>query len=297
MLHGGVTPRPDSPSRLLSVRAVGVGVLRMADGDGDAMSAAQETAKRLKEQAAALRESAAESEEEIRPASEKEKEVEETLAPGVRPEDMPPKQKISDDMQKRLRQELISQGADPNRSAGNPILIVAGIIVSSKAKGFERHDPRTPSFILFSILLVVTWHCESQQYRALFCLWVDQLMQPPVFLLVDYSTDCAATAGCAVKVGQPNGPFCCCFRPRLPDALFARLHRLCWSSSVGRESSTELTSLHHAVRNRDQGEIEAIRTMAGSNHDRLQERTQLVLVLAELDSLQQRWSVSPRAQK
>ncbi|CAM9161359.1 unnamed protein product [Ectocarpus sp. 12 AP-2014] len=129
MLQGGVTPRPASSSKFLhSVRAVGVGALRMADGDGDAMSAAEETAKRLKDQAAALRESAAESEAEIRPAVEKENEVKETLAAGVRPEDMPPKQKISDDMQKRLRQELISQGADPNRSAGNPILIVAGII-------------------------------------------------------------------------------------------------------------------------------------------------------------------------
>lgn len=39
-----------------SVRAIDVGALRMADGDGDAMSAAEETAKRLKEQAAALRE-------------------------------------------------------------------------------------------------------------------------------------------------------------------------------------------------------------------------------------------------
>lgn len=38
------------------MRAVGFGALRMADGDGDAMSAAEETAKRLKEQAAALRE-------------------------------------------------------------------------------------------------------------------------------------------------------------------------------------------------------------------------------------------------
>ncbi|CAM9552776.1 unnamed protein product [Ectocarpus fasciculatus] len=112
------------------MRKIGVGALRMADGDGDAMSAAEETAKRLKEQAAALRESAAESEAEIRPASNKDKadEVTETPVPAVRPEDMPPKQKISDDMQKRLRQELISQGADPNRSAGNPILVVAGII-------------------------------------------------------------------------------------------------------------------------------------------------------------------------
>ncbi|CBJ26289.1 expressed unknown protein [Ectocarpus siliculosus] len=129
MLHGGVTPRPaSSSSHLHSVRAVGVGALRMADGDGDAMSAAEETAKRLKEQAAALRESAAESEAEIRPASDKADEVTETPVPAVRPEDMPPKQKISNDMQKRLRQELISQGADPNRSAGNPILVVAGII-------------------------------------------------------------------------------------------------------------------------------------------------------------------------
>ncbi|CAN0223857.1 unnamed protein product [Ectocarpus sp. 12 AP-2014] len=127
MLQGGVKPRPASQF-LHSVRAVGVGALRMADGDGDAMSAAEETAKRLKEQAAALRDSAAESEAEIRPAVDKENEVKETLAAGVRPEDMPPKRKISDDMQKRLRQELISQGADPNRSAGNPILIVAGII-------------------------------------------------------------------------------------------------------------------------------------------------------------------------
>lgn len=71
---------------------------------------------------------AAASEAEIRPPSEKSEAVEAKPAPVIRPEDMPPKPKISDNMKQRLRKELTSQGADPNKSAGNPILVVAGII-------------------------------------------------------------------------------------------------------------------------------------------------------------------------
>lgn len=67
------------------------------------------------------------SEEEIRPASSDEP-APEKPAPVIRPEDMAPKQKISNDMRERLKKELVSQGADPNKSAGNPILIVAAVI-------------------------------------------------------------------------------------------------------------------------------------------------------------------------
>ncbi len=70
------------------------------------------------------------SEEEIRPptADDTADEAPETSAPAIRPEDMPPKQKISSDMKERLKRELQAQGADPNKSAGNPILIVAAVI-------------------------------------------------------------------------------------------------------------------------------------------------------------------------
>ncbi|CAM9688500.1 unnamed protein product [Hapterophycus canaliculatus] len=94
----------------------------------DGMSAAEATAKRLQDQAAALRESAAASEAEIRPPSGEAEKVAEKPAPQIRPEDMPPPRRISNDMKERLKKELVSQGADPNKSAGNPILIVAGII-------------------------------------------------------------------------------------------------------------------------------------------------------------------------
>jgi len=69
------------------------------------------------------------SEEEIRPptADDADKSPEKP-APVVRPEDMPPKRKISNDMKERLKRELQAQGADPNKSAGNPILIVAAVI-------------------------------------------------------------------------------------------------------------------------------------------------------------------------
>ncbi|CAN0238146.1 unnamed protein product [Scytosiphon promiscuus] len=71
---------------------------------------------------------AAASEAEIRPPSAEAEKAEEKPAPQIRPEDMPPPRKISNDMKERLKRELVSQGADPNKSAGNPILIVAGII-------------------------------------------------------------------------------------------------------------------------------------------------------------------------
>eukprot|EP00904_Undaria_pinnatifida_P009353 jgi/Undpi1/5548/HiC_scaffold_2.g00825.m1 len=99
--------------------------------EGDAMEAAQETADKLNDQAAALREEAASSEAELRPPSEEAAEEAATSAeptPEIRPEDRAPKQKISNDMKDRLRKELTAQGADPNKSAGNPILIVAAII-------------------------------------------------------------------------------------------------------------------------------------------------------------------------
>ena len=74
---------------------------------------------------------AASSEAELRPPSEEAAEEAATSAeptPEIRPEDRAPKQKISNDMKDRLRKELTAQGADPNKSAGNPILIVAAII-------------------------------------------------------------------------------------------------------------------------------------------------------------------------
>ena len=70
---------------------------------------------------------AAASEAELRPP-EKAPEGGERASPEVRPEDMPPDMRISDNMKSRLRQELISQGADPNRSVGNPILVVSAVI-------------------------------------------------------------------------------------------------------------------------------------------------------------------------
>lgn len=75
-----------------------------------------------------LSSAAAASEAEIRPPSDNAEAVEAKPAPTIRPEDMPPPRKISDDMKERLKKELTSQGADPNKSAGNPILVVAGII-------------------------------------------------------------------------------------------------------------------------------------------------------------------------
>lgn len=73
---------------------------------------------------------AAASEAEIRPPSEDgdaETPVAETVSE-IRPEDVPPKPKVSEEMKDRLRKELYAQGADPNKSAGNPILVVAGLI-------------------------------------------------------------------------------------------------------------------------------------------------------------------------
>lgn len=43
-------------------------------------------------------------------------------------EDMLPRKIISDNMKARLTRELESQGANPNKSAGNPILVVAAIV-------------------------------------------------------------------------------------------------------------------------------------------------------------------------
>lgn len=43
-------------------------------------------------------------------------------------EDMMPRSEISDSMKARLRRELESQGANPNKSAGNPILVVAAVV-------------------------------------------------------------------------------------------------------------------------------------------------------------------------
>ena len=39
-----------------------------------------------------------------------------------------PRKEISTDMRDKLRRELVSQGADPNQKAGNPILIIAAVI-------------------------------------------------------------------------------------------------------------------------------------------------------------------------
>lgn len=62
------------------------------------------------------------------PAEEAAPSDEAEAAPAIRPEDMAPPQKISNDMKDRLKRELQAQGADPNKSAGNPIVVVAAII-------------------------------------------------------------------------------------------------------------------------------------------------------------------------
>eukprot|EP00752_Nemacystus_decipiens_P011895 g10547.t1 len=98
----------------------------MADGSG--MSDAEEKAKQLNAQAAALRESAAASEAQIRPPTPAGDSVEAEPAPEIRDEDRPPRRKISNDMKERLKRELESQGANPNKSSGNPILVVAAVI-------------------------------------------------------------------------------------------------------------------------------------------------------------------------
>lgn len=100
---------------------------------------------------------AASSEADIRPPAE-EVEVDESAttaetAPEVRPEDLPPKQKISDDMKARLRKELTSQGADPNKSAGNPILIVAAVIAVLVVVGGQGETRRS------SICVVAAYFC------------------------------------------------------------------------------------------------------------------------------------------
>lgn len=69
---------------------------------------------------------AASSEAEIRPPQEAAPEA--PAQRELRPEELPPPQKISNDMKKRLRQELINQGADPNRTVGNPILVISAVI-------------------------------------------------------------------------------------------------------------------------------------------------------------------------
>eukprot|EP00903_Cladosiphon_okamuranus_P019647 g18064.t1 len=117
-------PSAAASYQLRSFRAVDA--LRMAEGSG--MSDAEEKAKQLNAQAAALRESIAASEAEMRPPTPAADPVESKSTPVIRDEDMPRKPKISNDMKERLKRELISQGADPNKSAGNPILIVAAVI-------------------------------------------------------------------------------------------------------------------------------------------------------------------------
>lgn len=49
-------------------------------------------------------------------------------APAAPTEDMLPRKEISDSMKARLTRELESQGANPNKSAGNPILVVAAVV-------------------------------------------------------------------------------------------------------------------------------------------------------------------------
>lgn len=73
--------------------------------------------------------------------------------PEIRPEDLPPKQKISNDMKDRLRKELTSQGADPNKSAGNPILIVAAVIAVLVVVGGQGETCRC-------ILLILCWRYQ-----------------------------------------------------------------------------------------------------------------------------------------
>lgn len=65
-------------------------------------------------------------------------------------EDMMPTSEISDNMKARLRRELESQGANPNKSAGNPILVVAavvGLLVIFGGKGEMTYSARQQPFL------------------------------------------------------------------------------------------------------------------------------------------------------
>lgn len=79
--------------------------------------------------------------------------VEGSPAPPLRPTDLPPndgeppKKEISDTMKDRLTRELESQGANPNKSAGNPILLVAAVVGLLVIIGGKGEVPHRRGFI------------------------------------------------------------------------------------------------------------------------------------------------------
>ena len=129
---------------------------------------------------------AASREAEIRPPPEEvEGDESVTTAEAVaetRPEELPPKQKISNDMKDRLRKELTAQGADPNKSAGNPILVVAAVIAVLVVVGGQGQTSRGTilrcccvllcwcycSYIIFILILycrcaILCWHIHASR--------------------------------------------------------------------------------------------------------------------------------------
>lgn len=116
---------------------------------------------------------AAASEADIRPPAEEvvgdESATKAEAAPEIRPEDQAPKQKISNDMKDRLRKELTSQGADPNKSAGNPILVVAAVIAVLVVVGGQGQPFKVIVLCYRCILLV----CCIVAVYYLYCCNVD----------------------------------------------------------------------------------------------------------------------------
>jgi len=54
--------------------------------------------------------------------------AEEQQAAMIAAENEARRREVSDEMRAKLRRELQSQGADPNVSGGNPILIISGVV-------------------------------------------------------------------------------------------------------------------------------------------------------------------------
>ncbi|CAM9670633.1 unnamed protein product [Chrysoparadoxa australica] len=90
----------------------------------DMSEGAAEEAKRLMEQAAKIRAEAAELSE---AAGIKKAEVVKPQVAEAEEEAYKPRE-LSETMKNKLRREMISQGADPNRSSGNPILIISAVV-------------------------------------------------------------------------------------------------------------------------------------------------------------------------
>mmetsp|Transcript_28417 Transcript_28417/g.37157 ORF Transcript_28417/g.37157 Transcript_28417/m.37157 type:complete len:155 (+) Transcript_28417:82-546(+) len=84
-----------------------------------------EKAQKLAEQAAALR-AEVEAFEEEKAANMPPPPVKEEVIPVV--QKVEPQGEISDSMKERLRRELESQGANPNKASGNPILVISALI-------------------------------------------------------------------------------------------------------------------------------------------------------------------------